>query len=411
MKRSKTWFVVGAIGVVAAVWAAGCGSGSGNGTDGGGVETGPQCGTNATLCGGSCATLASDNANCGACGTVCSSGQVCSKGACATSCGGGTSLCGSTCNDTQTDPNNCGACGTKCAGGQVCSSGKCAATCATSETLCGSSCVDTQTDNANCGSCNDVCQAGEACAGGTCSLTCQQGLSLCQAPTITDGGVTDAANEASTDAALLDSSTDAALDSGFVLTYPYCANFQSDNQNCGGCGIVCGGGTTCKGGSCVNDCTGQDGGALTLCAPDGGASYCADTTVDNTNCGTCGHVCPNGQLCSNGACVASFALAGSFAVSSGLTWTSNPPIVTCQQECANLFGGTASNYVCSTSNTTVTHTAWESCWGDGTHCFGGTAVADNYSVGTMDDCGSLDCYCSAYVSDHCSSNSVNYCWK
>jgi hypothetical protein len=231
---------------------------------------------------------------------------------------------------------------------------------------------------------------------------------------VVDGGVTDASTDAEvTDAsdAAIDSSTDAAVDAGFVLAYPYCADFQSDNQNCGGCGVVCGAAQTCKGGSCVNGCTSEDGGTLALCQPEAGAPYCADTMTDNENCGSCGNACPNKAPCSNGTCIP-LSLVGSFEVSSGASWTTNPPIVTCQQECAAQFGGSAGAYSCSTSNTTITFTAWESCWGDGTHCFGGTPVAENYSVGTTnDECNAVDCYCSAYVTDHCSSTSVNYCWK
>jgi hypothetical protein len=32
-------------------------------------------------------------------------------------------------------------------------------------------------------------------------------------------------------------------------------DFDNDSYNCGGCGVVCGGGSTCRGGSCVAACT------------------------------------------------------------------------------------------------------------------------------------------------------------
>ena len=230
-------------------------SGSGEGTDAGADATGPSCGSGSMLCGSSCVALATDNANCGACGKACKAGEVCSQGACATTCGGGTSQCGSTCNDTQVDPNNCGACGTKCVAGQVCSSGKCVATCASNEQLCGSSCVDEQTDNVNCGGCGTICGSGTACSAGKCVLTCQQGLTLCAQPSGTDAGVdasTDAATDAAPDAATDsgDAATDAG-DAGFVLTYPYCANLQSDDANCGGCGLQCAEGFSCVSGACA----------------------------------------------------------------------------------------------------------------------------------------------------------------
>lgn len=55
----------------AVLLAAGCSQGT-SGCDGG-----------TTACGDTCANLASDNANCGGCGNVCSAGKVCSNGACA----------------------------------------------------------------------------------------------------------------------------------------------------------------------------------------------------------------------------------------------------------------------------------------------------------------------------------------
>ena len=297
MRPISVWTVAVAVAALVGVgWTAGCGS-SGSNEDGG-----LQCGAGSTSCGAACANLASDNANCGSCGNACGAGQVCSKGACATTCGGGTTQCGATCNDLQSDPNNCGACGTKCAGGEVCSGGKCAASCASSETLCGASCVNTQTDNANCGGCSTLCGPGEACTSGACSLTCQPGLTLCAAPA-SDGGAPDAAADGATDA----SATDAATDAAPTLSYPACVDLQSDNQNCGGCGVVCGGGQTCQSGQCVNSCPGSDGGTLTRCEPDGGAPYCADTTSDAQNCGGCGIACTGATpLCIESTCSAPY---------------------------------------------------------------------------------------------------------
>jgi Stigma-specific protein, Stig1 len=250
-------------------------------------DAGVNCGAGSTLCGDSCTSLATDNANCGGCGTACKGGQVCSKGACAASCGSGTTLCGATCNDTQVDPNNCGGCGTKCTAGQVCSSGKCASTCGQTQTLCGASCVNAQTDNANCGGCGTVCGQGQVCTAGKCALTCQQGLTLCTQSNA-DAGVSDA------------SVSDASSDGGGGLAFPYCANVQTDNANCGGCGITCGAGQQCNNGTCTTTC----GNSQTLCTgQDGGANYCSDTTSDPNNCGGCGTVCPSSNSCLKGKCV------------------------------------------------------------------------------------------------------------
>ncbi len=53
---------------------AGCGGGGGGG--------GGRCGPGLTPCGGGCADLTSDDANCGACGEACPGGQHCAAGAC-----------------------------------------------------------------------------------------------------------------------------------------------------------------------------------------------------------------------------------------------------------------------------------------------------------------------------------------
>lgn len=75
-------------------------------------------------------TLASDNLNCGVCGTACGSGLVCNgQGACTATCSPTTTLCGSGssafCADVTRDDQNCGHCGTACGTGQHCVSSKC----------------------------------------------------------------------------------------------------------------------------------------------------------------------------------------------------------------------------------------------------------------------------------------------
>jgi len=76
--------------------------------------------------------------------------------------------CGNVCVDVYTDPANCGACGTACAGGQVCSAGACGLSCAATETVCGGTCRDLQTDSNNCGTCGKTCGPGQACSAGAC---------------------------------------------------------------------------------------------------------------------------------------------------------------------------------------------------------------------------------------------------
>jgi hypothetical protein len=69
-------------------------------------------------------------------------GAICSSGRC----------CGAKCLNTQTDEANCGACGIACATGQTCCSGKC---------------VSLLRDRANCGACGKRCRKG-SCVNGRC---------------------------------------------------------------------------------------------------------------------------------------------------------------------------------------------------------------------------------------------------
>jgi hypothetical protein len=72
-----------------------------------------------------------------------------------------------------------------------------------------------------------------------------------------------------------------------------CLNVTSDNNNCGGCGVVCSGGTSCQHGACTcplgeTNCGGE----------------CVNTLSDNTNCGTCGNACTGlYKNCLDGACI------------------------------------------------------------------------------------------------------------
>jgi hypothetical protein len=148
--------------VVAVCLLAGCAAA--HGPQGGGNDLGgsngicpahpDQCG--GKCCGASCIDITLDHNNCGDCGNVCPSGQVCSGSACscpaggstATICSNGQSCCGTLgCKSLMTDDFHCGDCMTACAGGSHCAGGKC---------LCG----------------GVQCTGSQTCCSGSCSTTC-----------------------------------------------------------------------------------------------------------------------------------------------------------------------------------------------------------------------------------------------
>ncbi len=247
------------------------------------VLSGPDAATatctgSQVACGAVCVDTAADPDNCGGCGKPCAPGDVCAGGTCSLFCGGGTTACGTACVATLSDPANCGGCGKACATGDACSKGACVAACAAGEANCGGQCIDPLRDNGYCGatgsctgaSAGKVCPAGTACNGaGVCAATCAAPETLCTP----DGGAA------------------------------YCADRQTDSDNCGTCGNKCSASTTCVGGGCVSSSAAGCGASQTLCTPHTGAAYCADEKTDNANCGGCGAACPTGQACADGACV------------------------------------------------------------------------------------------------------------
>ena len=117
-------------------------------------------------CGGRCVPLASDAANCGACGHACGPRAYCGAGACA--CEAGATGCGGVCTDLASDPRSCGACGSPCDAALVCSASTCQGACAAGLTDCARACVDVAVDSANCGACGRSCGPGERCQAGAC---------------------------------------------------------------------------------------------------------------------------------------------------------------------------------------------------------------------------------------------------
>jgi hypothetical protein len=254
-----------------------------------------------------CSDLAHDQMNCGACGRVCPNGLFCNNGVCgAQPCVSPQTACaqpggGTLCTDVARDPANCGTCGKVCAANAICTNGVCQGGGGTQPgiTACqaaggGLFCASLLSDPMNCGACGNVCAGGQGCFNGTCGTTqtqtCGAGMQLC----------TDAGGQKQ-----------------------FCSDPRYDSANCGKCGIVCAGGTSCMNGTCVTS-TSADGG-VTACVPPmsascpnvaGGGNVCTSLMSDPSNCGTCGRVCAAGTYCGNGACL-SVADGGAQPVDAG----------------------------------------------------------------------------------------------
>jgi hypothetical protein len=104
---------------------------------------------------------------------------------------------------------------------------------------------------------------------------------------------------------------------------------------------------------------------------------------------------------------------GSYDVNTGDRWTNDPPVYSCLDACALLFGGVATDYHCSTDPTNMNQQAFLSGWGDATYCTQGRAEDFKLEPGGNPgyNCGVPGCAYSAYVSDNCWQGlSINYCW-
>ena len=257
-----------------------------DGTGGGGAD---DCASGLTPCGAGCVDLASDPANCGACGTVCTNQQTCTAGGCA--CPGFTTACGTSCVDLSGDEGNCGACGVTCGTGQECLGSACA--CQSGLTPCASGCVNVTSSATNCGACGVICSEGQLCSLGSCSTECAAGLTACS------GDCTDLSNDVNNCGScgnacatgLLCVAGACSCPNSQTLCDSRCVDTRADLQNCGGCRIACTGGQGCVEGTCT--C----GAGLTACG-----GQCVNTASSALHCGACGNQCPTGATCTGGRC-------------------------------------------------------------------------------------------------------------
>ncbi len=113
-----------------------------------------------------------------------------------------------------------------------------------------------------------------------------------------------------------------ACPTGSTFCGAKCTNTQTDNSNCGFCGKLCQGGTSCVGGIC---CTTGD-----VCG-----GQCVDKTTNNNNCGTCGHKCVVGESCVGGQCQQGAGCNAAFCPSTGV---GTPCCITSNGPCGVDYG-------------------------------------------------------------------------
>jgi len=104
---------------------------------------------------------------------------------------------------------------------------------------------------------------------------------------------------------------------------------------------------------------------------------------------------------------------GSFQVSDGPFWGGDPPVYSCIETCALLFGGIASDYHCSSKQGNLDYKAFFSGWGDVAFCInpGAEDFVQEPAGNPGYNCGGFGCAYSAYVLDNCQAGETNWCWE
>jgi hypothetical protein len=217
----------------------------------------------------------------------CPLGQHCVVGVC--ECDSGLTICNGRCVNLQTDPANCGACGQHCQPGAPCAGGECAC----DHALCGDNCCPVPWF------CDPVDH--------TCTANCEDGRRPCgifmdNQPLCCPPG------EACLDPYALRCGK---CPSDTVVCSPHDSFFHRKNDCCHGtcCNEVCceTGKLCCGNVSCCDPtrgfaCHGGACGCKEGYSPCDEYSYCADFQTDPDNCGACHHACPDGDACVQGRC-------------------------------------------------------------------------------------------------------------
>lgn len=228
------------------------------------------CGSGQSLCGSTCADLATDPRFCGDCDTTCGAGELCTEGECIDP------------DDCRNDESRCngftycnrstGECERGCDGDEQCGRAeRCdlethACVCQASLVRCPPAfgdCVDVSTDLVYCGDCNTACPANHVCSEGIC------------------------------------------MDLGDCRTNGLgCTGFSYCDERTGSCIRGCLLDEQCAGSNELCDTESHDcvcGDGFERCPTTGGD--CVDTQTDLTYCGDCETSCVDGDVCDEGICV------------------------------------------------------------------------------------------------------------